>query len=195
MWLTELVRNYHSQHSVRPNRYSPLVVRTLKGSMRRFSGPVHQKSPLTRDDLKLVNDHLPRPLSHDNLLFLTMLCVDFFGLLRLGELVRPDTSSLRSTSKISWRHDVHFHSTFFSFSIPQSKTDVIFEGDQVVIQKSTTYLVSCDSHFALFPQLWLLSDGSVPSCSWFLSRYIMSFLAPLGVIPRVLVAQHPWPMC
>ena len=54
--------------SVRQNRYSPLVVRTLKGSMRRFSNPVQQKSPLTRDDLRHVYNHLPRPLTHDNLL-------------------------------------------------------------------------------------------------------------------------------
>ena len=197
-----------SYPSVRPNRYSPLVVRTLKGSMCQFSGPVHQKSPLTRDHLKLVYDHLPRPLFHDNLLFLTMLFVGFFGLLRLGELVQQDTSSLRSASKISWRHDVHLDSTFFSFSIPQSKTDVVFEGDQVVIQKSTTapnpfalfhkYLVSRDSHFALFPQLWLCSlvsrnshfalfpqlwlrsDGSVPSRSWFLSRLHSVFPHSIG---------------
>jgi hypothetical protein len=69
-------------------------------------------------DLKHVYHHLPRPLSHDNLLFLTILFVGFFGLLRLGELVQPDTSSLRSTSKISWRHDVHLEATFFSFCIP-----------------------------------------------------------------------------
>ena len=37
--------------------------------MHQFSNPVRQKSPLTCDDLKLVYDHLPRPLSHDNLLF------------------------------------------------------------------------------------------------------------------------------
>ena len=184
--VSELEPSYPSVH---PNQYSRLVVHTLKGSMRLFSGSVHQKSPLTRDDLKLVNDHLPRPLSHDNLLFLTMLCVGFFGLLRLGELMQPDTS-LHSTSKISWRHDVHLNVIFFSFSIPQSKTDVMFEGDQVVIQKSTTapnpfvlfhkYLVSHDSHFALFPQLWLRSDGSVPSHSWFLSRLHSVFPRSIG---------------
>jgi hypothetical protein len=114
---------------VRPNRYSPLVVRTLKGSMRRFSNPVHQKSPLTQDDLKHVYDYLPGPLSHDNLLFLSILFVGFSGLLHLGELVQPDTCSLHSTSKISWRHDVHLEVTFFSFCIPQFKTDVMFEGD------------------------------------------------------------------
>ena len=133
-YLAGIVSELESSYpSIRANRYSPLVVRTLKGCMRRFSGPVRQKSPLTRDDLQYVYDHLPRPLSHDNLLFLTMLLVGFFGLLRLGELVQPDTS------KISWRHDVQL-------PIPQSKTDVLFEGDQVVIQKSTT----APDPFALF---------------------------------------------
>ena len=36
-----------SYSSVRANRFSPLVVHTLKGALRRFSGPVRQKSPLT----------------------------------------------------------------------------------------------------------------------------------------------------
>ena len=68
--------------------------------------PVRQKSPLTRDDLTLVYQHLPHPLSHDHWLFVTILLVGFFGLLRLGELVQPDMPHLRSISKISWRHDV-----------------------------------------------------------------------------------------
>ena len=84
-----------------PNRYSPLVVWTLKGSMQHFLAPLQQKAPLTRDDLKHVYQHLPRPLSHDNLLFLIMLLVGFFGLLRLRELVQPDSSSPCSMSKIS----------------------------------------------------------------------------------------------
>ena len=121
---------------VQPNRYSPLVVQTLKGSMWHFSAPLQQKAPLTQDDLKHVHQHLPRPLSHDNLLFLTMLLVGFFGLLHLGELVQPDSSSLCSMSKISWRHDVHLDAAHLFFAIPQSKTDVSFKGDQVVIQKS-----------------------------------------------------------
>ena len=67
---------------------------------------------------------------------------------------------------------------------------MVFEGDQVVIQKSTTapdpfvlfhkYLVSRDSHFALFPQLWLRSNGSVPSRSWFLSRLHSVFPRSIG---------------
>ena len=127
-----------SYPSVRANRFSPLVVRTLKGALRRFSGPVRQKSPLTRDDLKLVYQDLPHPLSHDHLLFVTILLVGFFGLLRLGELVQSDMPHLRSISKISWRHDVQLSATSLSFSIPLSKSDHFFEGDRVVIQKSSS---------------------------------------------------------
>ena len=52
-----------SYRSVYQNQYSPLLVCTLKGSMRHFSNPVQQKSPLSRDDLKHVYNHLPRPLT------------------------------------------------------------------------------------------------------------------------------------
>ena len=175
---------------VQPNKYSPLVVQTLKRSMRHFSAPLQQKAPLTRDDLKHVYQHLPRPLSHDNLLFLTMLLVGFFGLLRLGELVQPDSSSLHIMSKISLRHDVHLDAAHLSFAIPQSKTDVSFEGDQVVIQKSPSasdpyshfcrYLVSQDILFPLFPQLWPRSNGPLPSRSWFLSRLHSFFPCSIG---------------
>ena len=119
-----------------------------------------------------------------------MLLVGFFGLLCLGELVQPDTSSYCSTEKTSWRHDVCLNSTSFSLIIPQSKTDAMFEGDQVVIQRSTTapdsfvvfdkYLRSCDLLFPLFPQLWLHSDGSVLSWSWVLSRLHVLFPCSIG---------------
>ena len=68
--------------------------------------------------------------------------------------------------------------------------DHFFEGDRVVIQKSSSapdplalfqrYLVSRDSRFPLFPQLWLRSDGSVPSRAWFLSRLHHFFPRSIG---------------
>ena len=175
---------------VQSNRYSPLVVQTLKGSMWHFLAPLQQKAPPTQDNLKHVYQHLPRPLSHDNLLFLILLLIGFFELLHLEELVQPDSSSLHTISKISWRHDVHLDAAHLSFAIPQSKTDVSFEGDQVVIQKSPNapnpflhfcrYLVSQDSLFLLFPQLWLHSNGSLPTHSWFLSRLCSFFPCSIG---------------
>ena len=182
-----------SYPSVRANRFSALVVRTLKGALRHFSGPVRQKSSLTRDDLKLVYQHLPHPWSHDHLLFVTILLVGFFGLLCLGELVQSDMPHLRSISKISWRHDdVQLSATSLSFSIPRSKSDHFFEGDRVVIQKSSSapdplalfqrYLVSRDSRFPCFLSygfilmaLCLLVLGSCLGC-------IISSLSLLEVI-------------
>ena len=44
----------------------------------------------------------------------------------------------------------------------------------------SNYLRSCDSLFPLFPQLWLRSDGSVPSRFWFLSRLHVFFPRSIG---------------
>ena len=60
----------------------------------------------------------------------------------------------------------------------------------MVIQKSTTapdphaifcqHLVSRDALFPLFPQLWLRSNGTVPSRSWFMSRLHRFFPRSIG---------------
>ena len=158
--------------------------------MRRFSQPVRQKIPLTRDDLCHVHDALPQPLAHDNLLFLSLLFTGFFGLLRLGELVQSDSSSLRSSLKSSWRHSVVLSSSSYQFSIPRSKSDTRFEGDLIVIQTSrlhpdplglfVSYLASRDAQFPLFPYLWLKADRSAPRRSWFLHRLHSFFPRAVG---------------
>ena len=61
----------------------------------------------------------------------------------------------------------------------------MFEGNQVVTQKSTTapdpfvifhkYVRSHDSLLPLFPQLWLHSDSCVPPQPWLLSRLHVFF--------------------
>ena len=163
---------------VREVRHSSVVAQTLKGSMCRFSAPVHQKEPLTRDDLATIAASLPLPISHDDLLFCALLQTGFFGLNRLGELVWPDNSALQSFSEVSWRSSVQLTPSSYSFQIRRDKVDTHFEGTKVVIQHSpiepdpfdtfTCYLCSCDACFPLHPQLWLRSDGSMPVRSWFL---------------------------
>ena len=61
--------------------------------MRRFSRPLRQEIPSTRDDFCHVHNSMPCPLAHDDFLFLSLLYTGFFGLLRLGELVQSDSSS------------------------------------------------------------------------------------------------------
>lgn len=158
--------------------------------MQRFSRPLCQKIPLTREDLHHVHDSLPRPLAHDDLLFLSLLPPGFFDLLRLGELVQPDSVALQSCLKISWRHSVTISDSFYQFSIPHSKSDTHFEGDLVIIQHShlnpnpleifLSYLACRDLQFNLFPHLWLKANGSPPRRSWFLHRLHSFFLQSIG---------------
>ena len=175
---------------VREIRQSSVVARTLKGSLRRFSSPVRQKEPLTRDDLVAVARAMPLPASHDDLLFCTLLQTGFFGLNRLGELVWPDNPALQSFSKISWRASVTLSPTSYSFDLRRHKVDARFEGSTVVVQQSavepdpldtfTRYLNSRDSRFPLHPQLWLRNDGSTPLRSWFLRRLHHFFPQSIG---------------
>jgi len=81
--------------SVRQNRSTALVVKTLKGARRRHGRPTKQKSPLTREDLQHVYDKLSASSMLDDKLFLAMLVTGFFSLLRLGEMVFPDNMGLR----------------------------------------------------------------------------------------------------
>ena len=73
----------------------------------------------------------------------------------------------------------------------------MFEGDQVVIQKSTTapdpfavfrkYLRSCDSLFPLCPSYGFVLMVLCPLSLGSYLGYMCSFLALLGAIPCVLV--------
>ncbi|KAF8554183.1 hypothetical protein OG21DRAFT_1509194 [Imleria badia] len=78
------------EHILPPHsRGSPVICRHshLTWCHRRFSRPIHQKSPLTKDHLLRIYNSLPRPFSHDDVLFSAILLSGFYGLLRLGEMV------------------------------------------------------------------------------------------------------------
>jgi hypothetical protein len=90
----------------------------------------------------------------------------------------------RSYRKLSLRTSVQLLATSYSFCLPASKTDCIFEGNRVIIQDHTlpnllctftSYLKSRDSLFPHRAELWLREDGSVPTRSWFLHRLLSYF--------------------
>lgn len=162
---------------VRAARNSPLVSRTLAGCKRLYGRPSRRKCALTREDLLIAYNDIHRSQSHDHQLFLTQLLSGFNALLRLGELVWPDTARHRSYRKLSLRTSVQQHHDSYSFSIPSSKTDHIFEGNRLIILNNTTpaplppfltYLKSRDSLFPHRAELWLRENGSIPTRSWFL---------------------------
>ncbi|KAG1861930.1 hypothetical protein C8R48DRAFT_748304 [Suillus tomentosus] len=166
--------------TVRSVRRSPLIARTLKGAKRRYGVPVNRKLPLTLADLKLVQDSLPHPLSFDDNLFLAQLVDGFHALLRLGELVWPDNKALRRHQKLTLRTSVVIEADYHSYVLRTHKSDRQFEGATIVIRQSSRnpdphqafkqYLQRRDQLFPFHSTLWLRSDGSVPTRSWFLRK-------------------------
>ena len=94
-------------------------------------------------------------------------------------------SSDRNYWKFSLRHLVCITPDQYSFFLPSHKGDRFFEGNIILIQKLTTptnpysrfltYLTSCDKHFPLHPELWLTSQGTVPTFYWFITRLYKLF--------------------
>ena len=165
--------------NVRAARNSTLVSQTPAGCKRLYGHPSHCKCALTREDLLVVYDDLSHSQFYDHQLFLTLLLSGFNALLRLGELVWPDNTRHRSYRKLSLRTSVQQHHSSYSFTLPASKTDRIFEGNRLIIQNNTTpdpltpfltYLQSRDSLFPHRAELWLRENGSIPTRGWFLEK-------------------------
>jgi hypothetical protein len=186
--------------------------------MRRYGSPTTRKEPLAISDLKVVIDDLKSSTDHDSLLFISQLLTGFTSLLRLGELVFPDTIALRNFRKVSARRNVHVYLDKFSFFLPGHKADPYFEGNTIFVQSFTSgvdphpfftaYLKSRDHLFPCNPHLWLRENGTIPCRSWFIDRLRSYFpptyagqsmraggataLALAGVQPHVIRAIGRW---
>jgi hypothetical protein len=204
---------------VRDLRRSRLVVRTLKGALRRFGSPTKRADALTCNDLLHALSATPAPFTFDDLLFLSQLLTGFFALLRLGELTWPDVVSARDYRKLVLRHSVCVSTTSYRFELQTDKSDHLFEGNSIVVQKRqldpdpftlfVRYLHARDSLFPLHPHLWLTSSGQPPTRKWFLTRlkHLLpapsigghsmraggaTFLAASGVPPAQIQAIGRW---
>jgi hypothetical protein len=173
---------------IRRTRHHPLVSRTMKGCRRLYGTPASRKAPLTKSQLRFARlCHPPQP-SYDDCLFLTLLFVGFFALLRLGEMVTPDSVQLRNSRKYSLRSSVEWLPEGFSFWLQCHKTDVLFEGNKVIVPDRTddlnprpiiqSYMSQRDQRFLLHPFLWVKSNGQVPSRRWFIKRLRRLFPDP-----------------
>ncbi|KAI0701886.1 hypothetical protein C8T65DRAFT_522595, partial [Cerioporus squamosus] len=176
--------------TVRANRRSPLVARTLKGCKHLYSKPVRRKRALTREDLNLVTSSLAHADTLDDLLFLAILLTGFHALLRLGELVWPDQLELRSYAKLTRRTSVKLGDNSFEFTLQSHKTDRQFAGDTVLVHSTVSgadplrafraYITARDCRHPCRSELWLRFDGSVPTRSWFSRRLHRYFPADVS---------------
>ncbi|EJD38880.1 hypothetical protein AURDEDRAFT_33636, partial [Auricularia subglabra TFB-10046 SS5] len=182
--------------SVRSARCSDLVRNTVTGCVKMSSHTVTRKSPLMRADLERMLARYGGSANHDDLLFLAILFVGFNALMRLGELVWPDSTSLSDYRKcvpfssLAWRKadaPAGMDLEQFSFTLPGHKGNRFFEGNTVVIANRPdganalpvmrVYLAARQSNARsrLHPALFVRADGSVLRRSWFIDYLKKNF--------------------
>ncbi|KAF8586315.1 hypothetical protein K439DRAFT_1292364, partial [Ramaria rubella] len=168
--------------NVRTIRSSLLVTRSLDGMKKlRGSDPPHQKQPLSEDNLlSLLSQY--NSISHDDLLFCSMLLTAFSALMRTGEITQADSITKRNFRKLTMRHTLLFTDAYFIFLLPYHKADRFFQSNTILVEKRSvfsplcahtamaSYLQSRDQLFPFHPELWLTSLGAVPTYSWFVKR-------------------------
>ena len=172
---------------IRANRATALVKRTLKGARRRHGRPTIRKSPLTTTHLCTIANALHESREHDDMLFLAMINTGFAGLLRLGEMTISDSLHRRDCRKVISRSSLSWVGNEYEFLLPAHKADTTFEGNRVHIARiinapdpqplMTRFLTSRDRLFPLHPQLFLRSNGTVPTRSWFI-HHLRTFCPP-----------------
>ena len=203
---------------VRSHRQHWLVTKTLTGCRKMLPSTTSRKRAITRSELAAVSQQYSVDSSYDDTLFLAMLLTGFHGLMRLGELAWPDSSSLRDYRKVIMRRSVQVSPGSYQFLLPGHKADRLFEGSQILIQSTalgddpcgpfTRYLALRDQFFPLRPELWLKRDGSIPIRGWFLHRLQRHFsgnvggqslraggataLAEAGIPPHMIQAIGRW---
>ncbi|KAF9001441.1 hypothetical protein BDZ89DRAFT_968319 [Hymenopellis radicata] len=117
---------------VRANRSSYLVKRTLAGCLKMHGTPVKRKLPLSRNHVLAAITSLTPSSTHDDILFVAMLCTGFAGLMRLGELSFPDDCKIRDYRKCSLRSSVIALNGGYGFDLPYHKGDhVQFAGQSM----------------------------------------------------------------
>src|SRR5882672_7387487 len=79
------------------------------------------------------------------------------------------------------RHTCTISASHFSFRLPYHKGDRFFDGNTILVEHHpdslisalpafTRYLIARDLRFPHYPELWLTSEGHVPTYSWLVSR-------------------------
>jgi integrase len=161
-------------------RNAPLLLQTLRGCKKRYGTPVRRKKALSLNDLSTITVALRSSKEYDDVLFIALLLVGFFGLLRLGELVYPNDTSLDQPKKMVQRSNMQLHANSLRFELPYHKADRFFQGNTVLILPNNgpadpiaavaRYCVLRDKQFPEATDMWIRSKGERPRRSWFIRK-------------------------
>jgi hypothetical protein len=195
-----------------------MVVSTLKGAMRRQGKEVKRKDAISTSQLNDILTALQNDSSYDTLLFLAILLVGFFALLRLGEMTIPDNPKLREPKKEILRTSVFKTSSTCGFLLPGNKTDRFFKGNKIIIRANSgspnplpfllAYIAARDQKFPYHSGLFVTSRGTPPTSSWFTNRLReflpenysghslraggATWLASIGASPSLIQGMGRW---
>ena len=175
---------------VRAHQNSHLVTCTLAGCFKQATAPVHCKCALSFDDLQLMLNMYATSTAYNDKLFLTIVFTAFWALLRLGEMVVPDSIALQSLRKQSLRYLLSITDASFTFFLPTHKADWLYKGNKIMVLARThnlnpipifsRYITAHNSMHSLKPFLWVREDGSPPTRSWFMMCFHHHFPKDMG---------------
>ncbi|XP_006458760.1 hypothetical protein AGABI2DRAFT_53101, partial [Agaricus bisporus var. bisporus H97] len=113
-------------------RSAPVVQQTLRGCKKLHNIPIKRKRALTIHELNRMSTLYYYSKQHDDTLFVAILLVGFYALLRLGELVYPDDPTLDCPRKMSQRNTLSITAASVRFQLPYHKADKFYEGNTVL---------------------------------------------------------------
>ncbi|KAF8547073.1 hypothetical protein OG21DRAFT_1517649, partial [Imleria badia] len=120
--------------NVRQHHAHPLVKHTLAGCFRRGRQQPSRKPPLTLTILHDVLSSSAQTALHDDLLFATLVATGFYALMRLGELIWPDTIALQSFHKVILRFSLRIDHNSYFFTLPTHKSLKVGHGSDVLVR-------------------------------------------------------------
>ena len=119
-----------------------------------------------------------------------MLLSGFFALMRLGKLSFLDDESICNWCKVICWDSVRVTSEQYRFKLPHHKADHLFEGNQVIVHKDQfqhdplshfiSYLTSRNRLFPFSSPLWIMSQGHIPTHSFFMCHLHLFFDKSVG---------------
>lgn len=197
------------------SRSNPLVQATIRGSKKIRADPVNRKPPLRTFHIQQFYDL--RHHSYNDLLFATIISCAFYGCHRIGELTIPNQKSLLDWRKIIKRSSLKLELKHAGYHLPYHKADPFYQGTDMLFTEQDIanpvsllkeYCSARDKLHGARPALFLCEDGSLPSRSWFDSKFYAvlgkefgghscraggaTFYAGLGVAESIIMALGRW---
>jgi hypothetical protein len=199
------------------NRAHPTVQATIAGARKVWADPIRRKLPLRTAHLLSFLHIADISDDYDDYLFAVILSCAFYACHRMGELLWPNTKSLRDWRKVIKRGSLHLHDSRAQYLLPYHKGDRFYRGTEILFTRQDTadpvsllikYTARRDALHGAKAALFMCADGSIPTWAWFDRRFFKcldrsfgghsaragraTFYASLGLSEDVIQALGRW---